>query len=82
MPSSSATRRVTAPSPGTLADHVWVLFTTAYGPTKTLTDSLNAERRAALRRDWIAYFDQFRSGACVNQPRPSCSRSEYPKRPL
>jgi hypothetical protein len=56
------------PQPGTSAEHVWELFTTAYGPTKALADSLDAERRAALRRDWIAYFDQFRAG--VSQPRP------------
>ena len=49
---------------------MWELFTTAYGPTKTLADSLDPERRAALRRDWIAYFDQFRNGAGVSQPRP------------
>jgi hypothetical protein len=42
----------------------------AYGPTKALADSLDPERRAALRRDWIAYFDQFRNGAGVSQPRP------------
>lgn len=58
------------PQPGASAEQVWELFTTAYGPTKTLADSLDAERRAALRRDWIAYFDQFRNGAGVSQPRP------------
>jgi SAM-dependent methyltransferase len=58
------------PQPGSSAEQVWELFTTAYGPTKTLADSLDRERRAALRRDWIAYFDQFRNGAGVSQPRP------------
>jgi SAM-dependent methyltransferase len=58
------------PQPGSSAEQVWELFTDAYGPTKTLADSLDAERRAALRRDWIAYFDQFRNGAGVSQPRP------------
>jgi SAM-dependent methyltransferase len=58
------------PQPGTSAEQVWELFTTAYGPTKTLADSLDPERRAALRRDWIAYFDQFRNGTGVSQPRP------------
>jgi SAM-dependent methyltransferase len=58
------------PQPGTSAEQVWDLFTTAYGPTKTLADSLDPERRAALRREWIAYFDQFGNGAGVSQPRP------------
>jgi len=58
------------PQPGTSAEQVWELFTTAYGPTKTLAESLDPERRGALRRDWIAYFDQFRNGAGVSQPRP------------
>ena len=58
------------PQPGTSAEDVWELFTTAYGPTKSLAGSLDPERRAALRRDWIAYFDQFGNGAGVSQPRP------------
>jgi SAM-dependent methyltransferase len=58
------------PQPGSSAEEVWELFTTAYGPTRTLADSLDPERRAALRHDWIAYFDQFRNGAGVSQPRP------------
>jgi SAM-dependent methyltransferase len=58
------------PQPGSSAEQVWELFTTAYGPTKTLADSLDPDRRAGLRRDWIAYFDQFRNGAGVSQPRP------------
>jgi len=58
------------PQPGGSAEHVWELFTSAYGPTKALADSLDPERRAALRRDWIAYFDQFRNGGGVSQPRP------------
>jgi hypothetical protein len=61
---------VTVPQPGTWAEQVWELFATAYGPTKALADSLDAERRAALRRDWITYVDQFRNGAGVSQPRP------------
>jgi len=58
------------PQPGSSAEQIWELFTSAYGPTKTLADSLDDERRAELRRDWIAYFDQFRNGSGVSQPRP------------
>jgi hypothetical protein len=47
-----------------------LIFTTSYGPTKALADSLDETRRAALRRDWLAYFGQFRNGGGVTQPRP------------
>lgn len=58
------------PQPGRSADEIWELFTSAYGPTKALANSLDGERRAALRRDWVAYFDRFRNGAGISQPRP------------
>lgn len=34
----------------------WELFSTSYGPTKTLADSLG-DRREELRRDWIEFFE-------------------------
>jgi SAM-dependent methyltransferase len=58
------------PQPGRSADEVWELFSTSYGPTKALADSFDAERRAALRADWRAYFEQFRNGDGISQPRP------------
>ena len=59
------------PQPGRSADEIWELFTSAYGPTKALADSLDDERRAALRRDWVSYFEQFpANGGGVSQPRP------------
>lgn len=35
----------------------WKLFVTAYGPTKSLYESLDPEGQAALARDWIEFFD-------------------------
>ena len=32
------------------------LFSSSYGPTKTLSDSLDAERRAELDRTWVDFF--------------------------
>ena len=58
------------PQPGSSAEEIWGLFTTAYGPTKALAGSLDAEGRAALHRDWLAYFEQFRNGNGISQPRP------------
>jgi SAM-dependent methyltransferase len=34
----------------------WELFSTSYGPTKTLADSLG-DRREELRRDWVEFFE-------------------------
>ena len=34
----------------------WELFSTSYGPTKTLAESLG-ERREDLRRDWVDFFE-------------------------
>jgi SAM-dependent methyltransferase len=34
----------------------WELFSTSYGPTKTLADSLG-ERREELHRDWVDFFE-------------------------
>jgi len=58
------------PQPGGSAEEVWELFTSSYGPTKALAASLDDERREALRRDWIAYFEQFGDGSGISQPRP------------
>jgi SAM-dependent methyltransferase len=58
------------PQPGSSSEEVWELFATSYGPTKTLVDGLDEDRRAALHSDWLAYFDQFSSGDGVSQPRP------------
>ena len=38
------------------AEAYWELFSTSYGPTKTLADSLG-DRREELHRDWIDFFE-------------------------
>ena len=48
---------------------VWELFSTGYGPTKTLAASLDAEKLAALKKDFITYHEQFISELGVNMPR-------------
>ena len=58
------------PADGASGEEVWELFSTEYGPTKTLADSLDDDRREALRADWVAFFEQFRDGDHVSQPRP------------
>ena len=40
----------------------WELFSTSYGPTKTLAESLG-ERRVDLERDWVEFFEStYRDG--------------------
>jgi SAM-dependent methyltransferase len=45
----------------------WNTFSTSYGPTRSLTASLDDVRRAELKRDFIAFHEGFRNdlGICV-----------------
>ena len=45
----------------------WDTFSTGYGPTRMLAESLDAEPRSALREDFIAFHDRFTNalGICV-----------------
>jgi ubiquinone/menaquinone biosynthesis C-methylase UbiE len=47
----------------------WDLFSTSFGPTKTLADSLG-ERREELRRAWIEFFEtNYRAGGGIAHTR-------------
>lgn len=48
---------------------VWDIFVSGYGPTKTLAASLDAEKRAALERDFIAMHERHRTPAGLAMPR-------------
>jgi SAM-dependent methyltransferase len=58
------------PQPGSSSEEVWELFATSYGPTKTLVDGLEPEKREALHANWLEYFDQFQENGQISQPRP------------
>jgi SAM-dependent methyltransferase len=47
----------------------WELFARGFGPTKALAASLDPERRASLKRDFIAYHEGFTSDLGVAMPR-------------
>ena len=49
------------------AEAAWETFSTSYGPTKTLADTLDRDRREALRADFIAFHAGFPTpmGVCV-----------------
>ena len=48
-------------------DAAWETFSTGYGPTKALADSLDSARREAFRADFIAFHNGFSTplGVCV-----------------
>lgn len=44
-------------------EEYWQLFATSYGPTKTLAESLEPERREELHRAWVDFFErEYRDG--------------------
>lgn len=47
----------------------WNLFVTGYGPTKALAATLEPDRLEALKRDFIAYHDQYRTELGIAMPR-------------
>jgi ubiquinone/menaquinone biosynthesis C-methylase UbiE len=49
------------------ADAAWQTFSTGYGPTRVLANSLDADRRAALREEFVAFHAGFPTdlGICV-----------------
>ncbi len=51
-------------------EEYWQLFVTSYGPTKTLAESLDDDRREELHRSWVEFFDaNYRVGDHVEHPR-------------
>jgi SAM-dependent methyltransferase len=48
---------------------VWELFVNGYGPTKTLTASLDPERREQLKRDFIGFHERYRTDLGIAMPR-------------
>lgn len=51
------------------AGAAWETFSTGYGPTRMLAESLPAERRAALRDDFVRFHAGFTSPLGVTVPR-------------
>lgn len=51
------------------AEAAWQTFSTGYGPTRTLATTLDAERREELRRNFMAFHEEFRTELGVTVPR-------------
>jgi ubiquinone/menaquinone biosynthesis C-methylase UbiE len=51
------------------AEDYWELFSSSYGPTKTLAESIG-DRREDLHRDWIEFFDSnYKRNGEISHPR-------------
>ena len=48
---------------------VWDIYVAGFGPTKMLAASLDADKRAALQRDFIAIHEEYRTPAGIAMPR-------------
>ena len=51
------------------AEDAWELFSTSYGPTKTLADSLDEGPRAEFQRRFVELHARYDDGSGVNMPR-------------
>ena len=50
-------------------ESVWELFVNGYGPTKALAASIDPGRREQLKRDFVAFQEQYRSDIGIAMPR-------------
>jgi SAM-dependent methyltransferase len=52
------------------SEAVWEIFSTSFGPLKTLLGTLEPERRNELHDAFVAFFDEYRTEDGIRQPRP------------
>jgi hypothetical protein len=50
---------------GASGQAIWELMSSSYGPTKTLAESLEQDRRASLQLEFAAFFDGYRHNGQV-----------------
>ncbi|HZT92497.1 MAG TPA: class I SAM-dependent methyltransferase [Gaiellaceae bacterium] len=61
--------KLETPQTGESGDQLWELFSTSFGPTKTLADSLPEDRRAELRDAYVGFWESYRTDDGIVQPR-------------
>jgi len=59
-----------APQLGDSGEEVWELFSTVYGPTRTLAENLPEDRREAFHQSFVEYFESQRTEDGIRQARP------------
>ena len=62
-------------------ESVWDLFVNGYGPTKALAASIDPEQREQLKRDFIAFHEQYRSDLGIAMPRDYLVTIGYRREP-
>lgn len=58
-----------SPLVGPSAEGAWELFSTSYGPTKTLADSLDEDRREEFHRDFVELHARYEDDKGLRMPR-------------
>ncbi|HUH15644.1 MAG TPA: class I SAM-dependent methyltransferase [Gaiellaceae bacterium] len=58
-----------SPQLGDSGEQLWELFSTSFGPTKTLADALPPEQREELRRSTVEFYEQYRDEDGIRHPR-------------
>ena len=48
---------------------LWQLFTTAFGPVKALTESLDPTQRERFRKTFLTFYDRYRVPGGISSPR-------------
>lgn len=59
-----------APQTGASGEDVWQLFSTVFGPVRTLAESLEPGRREELHRAFADFYEGYRGDGGIHQPRP------------
>lgn len=58
-----------SPQLGESGEQLWQLFSTSFGPSKTLVDSLSPERREEYRRASVEFYERYRDEHGIRHPR-------------
>jgi SAM-dependent methyltransferase len=58
-----------SPQRGESGEQLWQLFSTSFGPSKTLLDSLEPDRAEEYHRATVEFYERYRDEDGINQPR-------------
>ncbi|MHB8659822.1 MAG: class I SAM-dependent methyltransferase [Solirubrobacteraceae bacterium] len=58
-----------SPQAGQSGEELWQLFSTSFGPLKTLADSLDGDRREQLHHAFVRYYESYRNADGIAAPR-------------
>ena len=58
-----------SPQDGESGEQLWQLFSTSFGPSKTLLDSLDPDRAEEYHQATVEFYERYRVGDGIRQPR-------------